>query len=166
MALQDYINNIGKQGKDSVTGFTGTIVLVSQSLNGMVRYALQPKVAKDGKYPDGIDLDVDRVKVSGTRAKLDFGEQAGVQLGDKAESIVHGFKGLVTDLTWHLNGCVMALVTSEVNNKGLVPVKWCHASQLRITEKQKLKEADHVRPGDRPPGSTFGGSYSIAARYR
>jgi hypothetical protein len=48
-----YLDVIGKQAKDSVTGFSGTITAVTEWMNGCVRYVIQPnKLDKEGNPVD------------------------------------------------------------------------------------------------------------------
>jgi hypothetical protein len=57
-----YLDTLGMQATDSVTGFTGTIVAVTEWLNGCVRFNVQPNgLNKDGK-PIEVDwFDSDQV---------------------------------------------------------------------------------------------------------
>lgn len=55
---------IGKQAKDSVTGFSGTLTAVTEWMNGCVRYCLQPnKLDKDGKVIDANWFDSEQVLI-------------------------------------------------------------------------------------------------------
>lgn len=60
------MNNLGKTGKDLVTGFEGTIVGVVSYLTGCSQYLLQPKT-KDGDFKEAKWFDEGRVT---------FGDQA------------------------------------------------------------------------------------------
>jgi len=162
-SLQDYINNIGKQAVDNITGFKGTITIIEQTLNGMVQYVVVPKVGKDGKYPDGTVLDVERVKVTGKGAKLGFTEPP-VKLGDACESIVHGFKGVATSMSWHLNGCVLVCLSGPATAEGKTPFKWCFTQHVKVTEAQKVKFDQATAQPTR--GSAYGSSFNDTERYR
>lgn len=53
---------LGNTLRDKVTGFTGTATARIQYINGCIQYCLLPKVDKDGKYVDGIYIDVQRLE--------------------------------------------------------------------------------------------------------
>lgn len=45
-----YLDVLGLQAEDTVTGFNGTIIAVAEWMNGCVRYGIQPnRLDKDGK---------------------------------------------------------------------------------------------------------------------
>ena len=52
-----FIVELGTEVKSNITGFRGIVTSRSEHLNGCNRYWIQPKVKKDGKYPDGCWLD-------------------------------------------------------------------------------------------------------------
>jgi hypothetical protein len=49
---------IGDVARDTITGFEGTIVGITQWTTGCARASLQTKVDKDGKVPDSVGVDV------------------------------------------------------------------------------------------------------------
>lgn len=49
--------NLRDRVSDSITGFKGTITARTEWINGCIRYAVQPKIGKDGKCPDAINFD-------------------------------------------------------------------------------------------------------------
>lgn len=55
--------NLGDECEDTVTGFNGVAVAITQWLNGCVRVTLQPRMAKDGKVPESITFDAPQLKV-------------------------------------------------------------------------------------------------------
>ena len=59
----NYQDDFGKQGRDKVTGFTGTIAGICIYAYGCEQYLISPKVDKDGKLPDGQWMDVSRIEV-------------------------------------------------------------------------------------------------------
>jgi len=73
-----------------------------------------------------------------------------IGLGDYVRDRVTGFKGIVTGITYFLNGCVRVAVQGEKLNAGVpTEVQWIDDVQLTAVTKSKLT----VRPevgGDRP----------------
>ncbi len=63
MSAQAFIDLLGKNGRDRVTGFVGRICSVSFDLFGCVQVAVHPPLDKDGKMPDGRWMDVHRVEI-------------------------------------------------------------------------------------------------------
>lgn len=60
----------GKQGTDIITGFTGTITGVLEYVYGCEQYYIVPKIAKDGKRPEGEWFDISRIEISGKKISL------------------------------------------------------------------------------------------------
>jgi len=56
---------LGKSGRDKVTGFEGIITARCTFLYGCDRYCLTPKVDKDGKTGDGEYFDEGRIEIVG-----------------------------------------------------------------------------------------------------
>jgi len=59
------MNNLGKHGKDKITGFEGTITSEHHYLTGCNQYGLQPKAKEDGTLPDSHYFNINRIEVSG-----------------------------------------------------------------------------------------------------
>lgn len=64
----NYNNNImeqniklGDYAKDMVTGFTGTVVAITEWLHGCKRLTLQPKVSAKGEALDSVSFDLPSV---------------------------------------------------------------------------------------------------------
>jgi hypothetical protein len=58
--------NLGKQGRDKISGFTGIISAFCQYLTGCNQYALKAQTLKaDGSTLDDIWVDVKRVEIIG-----------------------------------------------------------------------------------------------------
>ena len=55
--------NLGKMGRDKVTGCEGVIMAHAIHLFGCDTYMLRPKVDKDGKLPDGGWFDAGRIEI-------------------------------------------------------------------------------------------------------
>lgn len=49
---------LGDRVKDTITGYTGVIIGMSQWTTGCARASVQAPVDKDGKVPDSIGIDV------------------------------------------------------------------------------------------------------------
>jgi hypothetical protein len=49
---------IGDVAKDTITGFEGTVIGITQWTTGCARASLQARVNKDGKVPDSVGFDV------------------------------------------------------------------------------------------------------------
>jgi len=57
--------DLGKKGKDKITGFTGILTGRSIWLYGCDQYCLTPEVDKDGKLNDGKWFDEGRIEITG-----------------------------------------------------------------------------------------------------
>ena len=55
--------NLGKMGRDKVTGFEGVITAWAKNLYGCDTYYLTPKRDKDGKLGDGCWFDEGRIEI-------------------------------------------------------------------------------------------------------
>jgi hypothetical protein len=54
---------LGDEVKDTVTGFKGTAVAITEWLHGCRRVLIQPVVDKDGKHVDSYQVDEPQVQV-------------------------------------------------------------------------------------------------------
>jgi len=68
---------LGDQVKDIVTGFKGTVVIISQHLNGCVQCAVAPKIGKDGKYPDVVEIDHKSLEVIKKKVRVKKSDTGG-----------------------------------------------------------------------------------------
>ena len=59
------MENLGKLGKDKVTGFTGIITSKIYYLFGCAQYGMSPKVDENGKKPQIEWFDTGRVEIIG-----------------------------------------------------------------------------------------------------
>ena len=50
---------LGDKVKDKVTGFVGVATCRTEFLNGCVQFGIAPKVGKDNKMPEPVDIDED-----------------------------------------------------------------------------------------------------------
>jgi hypothetical protein len=63
---------LGQKVRDSVTGFTGIAVSRCEYLNGCTHYGIAPKVGSDGKAPDSVYYDWQRIEILGIGVADDF----------------------------------------------------------------------------------------------
>jgi len=66
---QSQLENLGKQGLDKITGFTGIITSVHFYITGCAQYGLQPRIGADGKVPDKGYFDQGRVLITESTLK-------------------------------------------------------------------------------------------------
>ena len=64
------MNNLGRHGKDVITGFQGTITSEHHYLTGCTQYGLVPKTKEDGSLGETMYFDETRVEVSGEAIEL------------------------------------------------------------------------------------------------
>ena len=74
-----FIHELGKKGKDKITGFAGILTSRCEFLTGCNRYCIQPTELKDGKPIDGIYFDEAQIEIvgEGILAKEVQGERRG-----------------------------------------------------------------------------------------
>lgn len=83
-------------------------------------------------------------------------------LGKQAEDKVTGFKGVVSSISFDLYGCVTAVITPSVNDKGDPPDgRWFDVSRLRQTGTSRVMEPPvHFRldkgAAEKPPAPRRG----------
>lgn len=104
---------LGKMVTDSVTETKGMLTHATINMNGEVLYVYQPTgLSKETKLP------VERVFLEGSRIT---GESEEVDvplhlLGQKGKDMASGYKGKVTSLIYHINGCLHV----ELKAKGVI----------------------------------------------
>ena len=54
---------LGDKVKDKVTGFVGVATCRTEFLNGCVQFGIAPKVGKDNKMPEPVDIDEDSLMI-------------------------------------------------------------------------------------------------------
>lgn len=64
------MENLGRHGRDVITGFEGTITSLHVYLTGCNQYGIQPKAKADGSVGDTMYFDETRVEISGEKASL------------------------------------------------------------------------------------------------
>ena len=72
-------HELGKKGKDKITGFTGILTSRCEFLTGCNRYCIQPTELKDGKPIDSIYFDEDQIEIlsDGISSKSVTGDKKG-----------------------------------------------------------------------------------------
>jgi len=68
---------LGRKGRDIVSGFKGIITARVSYLTGCDQYCLSPKAGKDGRIPSGQYFDENRVEVSGKAIQMHPIEKTG-----------------------------------------------------------------------------------------
>lgn len=63
---------LGTQQRDVVTGFAGVVTSVCFDINGCIQAALKPPMDKEGKVPDGLWFDLDRLRQNGKAVMKPF----------------------------------------------------------------------------------------------
>ena len=67
--MVDTRSNLGKKGRDKITGFTGTITACASYLTGCDQYGLTPPVDANGKTQSNEWFDAGRVEILGDGLK-------------------------------------------------------------------------------------------------
>jgi hypothetical protein len=80
---------LGSEVKDKVTGFKGVAVARVEYLNGCAQYCVKPKMAKDGKMPEGQYIDDDQLEVIGKGIVIPV-DNLGGPSSDTPSGIYHG----------------------------------------------------------------------------
>ena len=72
-------HELGKVGKDKITGFTGVITSRCEFLTGCNRYCIQPTELREGKPVEGIYFDEAQIEIvkEGIRSESVRGEKNG-----------------------------------------------------------------------------------------
>jgi hypothetical protein len=60
-----FLHELGKRGKDKITGFEGVLTARCEFLTGCSRYCIQPTELKDGKPIDSIYFDEAQIEIIG-----------------------------------------------------------------------------------------------------
>jgi len=67
--------------------------------------------------------------------------------GDKAKSIVTGFKGMITARADHLYGCNRYMLQPMIKDGAMQDAFWHDEDELTITKKKVLKRKNNDRGG-------------------
>lgn len=111
---------LGAGVKDMATGVKGTVSSISVELNGNCRISIQPTTT-DNKLVDSVLVDEATVEVveEGISAKAREPLESPVRPGQMVKDIASGARGMVSMVTWHLNGCIYINVVSDTPDKGV-----------------------------------------------
>jgi hypothetical protein len=60
--IEKYLDRLGLEGKDKVTGIEGTVTSISFDLYGCIQVILTPKKGDESKYPSCNWFDIGRVE--------------------------------------------------------------------------------------------------------
>ena len=60
---------LGDKVRCKITGFIGTAVARTEFINGCTQYNIVGKVAKDGKYPEEMNIDIESLEVLPVKKK-------------------------------------------------------------------------------------------------
>jgi len=63
-AIAEYLEVLGKKGKDKISGIEGRISSIVFDLYGCVQVSLSQKVNSEGKVPDGYWMDFNRIEIT------------------------------------------------------------------------------------------------------
>lgn len=144
--LTNYIDLLGRVVKDRVTHFEGTATGVTFDLYGCIQVAVQPKIDKDGKIPDGRWMDVGRLEPSGddrTMPVPDFDPDATpiATLGRWGHDRVTNFEGTVSSIVFQLSGKTELALSPRIDKDGKIPEgKWIEARRVSLVGDQRPME--------------------------
>lgn len=153
---------LGVEARDVISGVTGVVTSILFKLSGSIMLGLQPK--GDGeKMPEAWTIDeqiVEPVDGGRTIPILDAGAPL-VALGHKVVDRLSAFKGTVTGIVIHVNGCVSVIVTSpKLNSEGATIEEYFDQKRLKITGAGVSVEAPAAK---RAPTKATGG-FPVRAR--
>lgn len=115
---------LGVKAKDAVSGLTGIVTAKVIQMSGNIQYQISPE--GDGKTMDG-GYAFDQHQIDVIDAGLS--DRAGtppagftpIKLGSEVECKITGFKGIATEETHFLNGCVYYFVAPKAKKKTEYP---------------------------------------------
>lgn len=146
-SLTKYIGLLGRVVKDRVTLFEGTATGVTFDLYGCVQVAVQPKIDKDSKIPDGRWLDVGRLSHGDDRTMPvpDFGFSSEIPsittLGRWGQDRVTSFEGTISSIQYHLSGKTEFALSPRVDKEGKYPDgKWFDSKRVSLIGDQRAME--------------------------
>jgi len=61
---------LGQKVRDRISGFEGIITCIAEYYNGCVRYIIQPKIEKNGKFCDSETIDQEQLELL-TKKKIE-----------------------------------------------------------------------------------------------
>ncbi len=132
--------NLGKQAKDKVTGFSGTVTDYIEHLTGCNQYGLIPKYDGSGKYPDTVMISEADLKFN------DYKEHPkNTNLGKHAVDGITGFEGTIIGYAQTPGQCdrycIMPDCEPDKTNK-YPKGTWLDDNRIKINDKKKKKKVD------------------------
>lgn len=74
-----------------------------------------------------------------------------LNLGDHAQDILTGFKGIVVSTSEHINGCWRIGIQAKIDKDGKVPsLEWFDIETIRVLDKKTLKIKKSGTGGPKP----------------
>jgi len=142
MAYRDKANiELGDVAKDTLTGFTGTVIARTRWLSNCDRLTVQPKEIKDGKPIQAHSFDLPNLEFvkKGKISVLPVVRPADpVELGDVVEDKLTGVKGTAIGHTVWLNGCSRVTVQPAELKDGIpVEASTLDEKDLKVTKRAK-----------------------------
>lgn len=137
---------------DKASGLKGSLMLMQITGEGNRWYSFQPSgLHKEKQTPmDRLWITEDRVvgeKIEDPNLPTDI-------LGSEAEDIVTGFKGTVTGLIYHLNGCIHLQIQPKGSNSKtgeLIPEQDFDIRMLKGKKIPKMTEEEKVKSEKKNP---------------
>lgn len=141
---------LGDQVRDTVTGFTGIVIGVTEWLNGCGRVHVKRQELVNGKTVDSEVFDIVQLEVvKSGMIKHEKSKTKTPNLGDLAKEKITGFKGVVTYVTHWLSGDItVGLQPQDLNNGAIVDAQTCANSMIEVIEKDVI-ESKVKRPGQK-----------------
>ncbi len=113
---------LGMKVRDPVSGLIGIATFKSEQISGTVQYAVTPQgdgdKVHDGNFIDDFMLEHVDDGVSARTPAAD--PNAKFVLGAELEDTITGFKGIATDRTTYINGCVHYTLTPQARKNSLL----------------------------------------------
>lgn len=81
--VRDETLKLGDKAKDQISGFTGTIVAITEWLNGCRRITIQPSALHDGKPVENATFDAEQIEKVEEGPKLDPTRTGGPSIAPK-----------------------------------------------------------------------------------
>jgi hypothetical protein len=147
---------MGQKVECLVTGFAGTVVSITQYLYGVRRIGIQPLVDKDGKIPEGQDVDEPQVKIVDENKVLEADSKPlSFDLGQEAEDPITGYKGTIIGYCDFINGCRRVGIQQKYdskNHKEFDSGKWFYEPQIKVIKKEPRPEVNTSETARRTGG--------------
>ena len=150
--LDPYFDLLGRTVKDRVTGFEGTVILITFDLYGCIQAITQPRVDKDKKVPDGRCFDVNRLEpVDQTRTMpaptFEDAATTIALLGRCGHDRVTDFEGTVSSIAFTLGGKMEIALSPRVDVDNKFPDgKWIDAGRVTLVGDARVMDTPHFQP--------------------